>query len=281
MIDATNAAGGRMFGQTHSRGVTTVTSFKTTTMLDDFPEWKAVRALALDGQRHAFTDPHVRQRLIEAAPELSASTNPFGLRSTSYEGLYVLTSPTGTNRTVAELARERGVHPAEVMMDLALASDFDQCFMRYMEPVPRDELLATMRRPGEVMTFSDSGAHVSQIMDCALQTYFLGHWSREQQEFTLEEAVRMITSVPAAAWGLTDRGLVREGYRADLLVFDPDRIGPDLPRVVHDLPLGEKRLFTGSTGMRATIVDGQVVIADGEHTGALPGALLRRRRATH
>ena len=85
----------------------------------------------------------------------------------------------------------------------------------------------------------------------------------------------MITLVPATAWGLADRGLVREGFVADLNVFDPDRVGPELPTVQHDLPAGARRLVQKATGFRATVVGGEVVLEDGEHTGARPGRLLR------
>ena len=90
-----------------------------------------------------------------------------------------------------------------------------------------DGSLAAMRHPRTVMTFSDSGAHVSQIIDCSIQTHLLAYWVREREAFTLEEAVRMITLAPATAWGLADRGLVREGFVADLNVFDPDAVAPD------------------------------------------------------
>ena len=83
-------------------------------------------------------------------------------------------------------------------------------------------LLAVMRHPRTVMTFSDSGAHLSQIADSSIHTHLLGHWVRDRQEFTLEEAVRMLTLAPAMAWGFADRGLLREGMVADLNVFDPD-----------------------------------------------------------
>ncbi len=76
------------------------------------------------------------------------------------------------------------------------------------------------------MTFSDSGAHLSQIADSSIHTHLLGHWVRDRQEFTLEEAVRMLTLAPALAWGFTDRGLLRAGMAADLNVFDPDTVGP-------------------------------------------------------
>jgi N-acyl-D-aspartate/D-glutamate deacylase len=125
------------------------------------------------------------------------------------------------------------------------------------------------------MTFSDAGAHVSQISDASIQTHLLAYWVRERGAFTLEEAVKMITLVPATNWGFADRGLVREGFVADLNVFDPEMVGPALPTVEHDLPGGARRLVQKANGFRATVVGGGVVLRDGHHTGALPGRLLR------
>ena len=125
------------------------------------------------------------------------------------------------------------------------------------------------------MTFSDSGAHVSQIMDSSIQTDLLAEWVRAREVFTLEEAVRMITYVPATLWGMADRGLVREGMAADLNVIDPDTIAPQLPELVADLPAGARRLVQKAQGIRATIVGGRPVLTDGVPTGELPGRLLR------
>ena len=98
---------------------------------------------------------------------------------------------------------------------------------------------------------------------------------RAKQALTLEQAVRMLSFVPATHWGFTDRGLLREGFAADLVVFDPDTIAPEMPDVVSDLPAGARRLVQKARGIAATVVNGEVVLRDGKHTGALPGRLLR------
>ncbi len=100
------------------------------------------------------------------------------------------------------------MHPVEAMVDLALETDFEQLFIQ-PSLYPQDEtvLLRALRHPRAVMTFSDSGAHLSQIADSSIHTHLLGYWVRDRQEFTLEEAVRMITLAPALAWGFADRGL--------------------------------------------------------------------------
>jgi N-acyl-D-amino-acid deacylase len=92
--------------------------------------------------------------------------------------------------------------------------------------------------------------------------------------------VRMLTLAPARAWNFHDRGLLREGLVADINIFDPDRVGPEMPTVVHDLPGGARRLKQTAAGFLATIVAGEVVHLNGQHTGALPGALLRGPLAT-
>ena len=139
----------------------------------------------------------------------------------------------------------------------------------------QDHVLEMMKHPRSVVTFSDSGAHVSQIMDSSLQTHVFSYWVRERQALQLEEAVRMVTYEPAASWGFHDRGLLREGLAADVTVFDPDRIGARMPEVHHDLPAGAVRLVQKADGIAATVVNGEVLLRDGEHTGAYPGRLLR------
>jgi N-acyl-D-aspartate/D-glutamate deacylase len=161
------------------------------------------------------------------------------------------------------------------MIDLALARDLDLFFLQPLANEDQDYALELMRHPRAVTTFSDSGAHVSQLMDSSLQTHLLSHWVRRKQAFTLEQAVRMLTLVPATLWGFSDRGLVREGFAADLVVFDPDTIAAEMPEVVDDLPAGARRLVQRTRGIAATVVNGEVLLRDGKHTGALPGRLLR------
>jgi N-acyl-D-aspartate/D-glutamate deacylase len=179
-----------------------------------------------------------------------------------------------------ELSRcfgELEVHPVELMIDLALESDFERCFLQPIANEVPEQVLALMRHPRSVVTFSDAGAHVSQISDCSIPTYLLGHWVREKQALTLEEAIRMLSFENASAFGLTDRGLVREGFVADLVLFDPDRIAPELPRIEYDLPGGARRLVQKAEGIMATVVAGEVLIENGKHSGAFPGRLLRRK----
>jgi N-acyl-D-aspartate/D-glutamate deacylase len=276
LLDETAAAGGRMFAQVHSRSLSALLSFKTQLPFDRLPVWKELRALPLREQAQRLRDPDTRRRLIEAA-DVRPDHKALGTEAqpANYDWTLVFDTVEGPHRSVAEIARERGCHPAEAMIDLALAKDLDLFFLQPVANEDQDYALELMRHPRTVTTFSDSGAHVSQLMDSSLQTHLLSHWVRTKQAFTLEQAIHMVTFVPATHWGFTDRGLIREGLAADLMVFDPETIAAEMPEVVDDLPGGARRLVQRTRGIAATVVNGEVLLRDGKHTGALPGQLLR------
>jgi N-acyl-D-amino-acid deacylase len=257
-----------------------MSSFRSQLPFDRLPEWQEVRRLPLEEQRLALRDPAVRERLVRAAHHGHYGRALGGeAPKPDFDLMRVLDQPVPPNPTVHEAAAARGVDPVELIIDLSLASDFRQFFVQPGARFDHDIVKTLMKHPRTVMAFSDAGAHVSQMSDCSVQTHLLAHWVRDRRDFTLEEAVRMLTLAPARAWGFHDRGMVREGLVADLNVFDPDTVRPDMPEIVHDLPAGARRIRQTATGFRATVVAGQVVLRDGEHTGALPGALLRRRPA--
>ncbi|HEY7540093.1 MAG TPA: amidohydrolase family protein [Methylomirabilota bacterium] len=276
LLDETAARGGRMFAQVHSRALTVVLSFKTNLPFDRLPVWRELRALPLEQQAQRLRDPALRRRLVEAARERD-ERRPIGAeaRPASYEWIFVMDTADGPHRSVAAVARERGVDPVEAMIDLALEKNLDRFFLQPIANENQDHALELIQHPRTVVTFSDSGAHVSQIMDASLQTHLLSHWVRAKQAIPLEQAVRMLSFEPATHWGFWDRGLIREGMAADLLVFDPDTIAPEMPEVARDLPAGARRLTQRARGIAATVVNGEIVLRDGKPTGALPGRLLR------
>jgi N-acyl-D-aspartate/D-glutamate deacylase len=278
-IDELAAAGGRMIGQSHCRGISVLLSFKTRMPFDILPEWRSLRALPLAEQRRALEDPETRERLAAAAMTGDYSGwRGIGAmpREPDYEGIRAFDRGLPPNPSVAELARARGLSPARVMIDLALESDFEQLFLQpSLYPQDAEVLLEVLRHPHTVMTFSDSGAHVRQISDASIQTHLLGHWVRDRQILSLPEAVRMLTLEPAQAWHFEDRGLIKPGLIADLNIFDPSRVGPAVPQLVEDLPGGGQRLSQTAEGFTATVVAGVTTLRDGEPTGRRPGRLLR------
>ena len=279
LLEETAAAGGRMFVQVHSRALNTMLSFKTQMPFDRWDLWSDVRALSLDDQKRQLRDPDLCKRLVEIANGEAPRNRIVGVeaRPPDYDHLYVMDSMVGEQRLLKDVAGERGVNPVALMIDLSLESDFDQFFCQPAANENQDHVLEMMKHPRSVVTFSDSGAHVSQIMDSSLQTHLLSHWVREKEAMTLEEAVRELTCVPATYWGMHDRGLIREGLNADLVVFDPKTVAPRMPEVVNDLPSGAKRLKQVANGIRHSIVNGEVFLTDNEHTGSTSGRLFRGR----
>ena len=276
LLEDTAAQGGRMTAQVHSRALSAVLSFKTQLPFDRLPVWRELRALPLEEQKQRLRDPELRKKLVAAAKERE-DRKAIGTeaRPAVYEWIHVMESVHGTHRSVAEIAQARGVDPVEAMIDLGLETDMDVFFLQPIANENQDVALELIKNPRTVVTFSDSGAHVSQLMDASLQTHLLAHWVRAKQALTLEEAVRMLTFDTATMWGFSDRGLVREGMAADLVVFDPDTIAAEMPEVVNDLPAGARRLIQRCRGIAATVVNGEILLRDGKHTGALPGKLLQ------
>lgn len=121
--------------------------------------------------------------------------------------------------SVADIARSRGVSPVEVMIDLSLDSQFEQLFRQPISEISSELVLAGLRHPNTVVAASDSGAHISQILDSNIPTYFLSHWVREAGAFTWAEAIHMLTGVPARVWGLDRPGVLQAGAFADVVVF--------------------------------------------------------------
>src|SRR6266545_5016382 len=254
IIERTCRQGGRMFAQVHSRALNVLLSFETQLPFDKWDMWRDMRKLPLSEQKQWLLDSDKRRKLVEIA-------------SKPYEGPIVRGAE----------ARPQNTHPVDLMIDMALERDLKFFMIQPIANEDQAEALELMKHPRSVVTFSDSGAHVSQIMDSSLQTHLLSHWVREKQAFTLEEAVKLITCDTATQFGFHDRGLLREGMAADIVVFDPDTVGPRMPEVVCDLPAGAKRLKQKCDGMHATIVNGQVLLRDNEPTGNLPGRLLRKK----
>ena len=281
-IDETVAAGGRMFGQGTTRSINAIFSLKSYLPFDVLPAWRKVRDLPLDEQKRRLADPEVRRELVAAEGRMKPRDNVFqgggaattDPRKPDYSNLYVLNGVDWDDPTVEQLSKARGKHPVEVMIDLSLANE-NQVYVQPLVNETPDDVLGILKHPRTLATFSDSGAHVAQEMGSSLQTHLLSYWVRKRGAFTLEEAVKKITHDNAVAWDMTDRGMVREGFRADLNLFEEDRIRPSLPTVERDLPGGARRLVQKAEGIKATLVNGAMAFENGEATGAYAGTVLK------
>lgn len=281
-IDDTVAAGGRMYGQGTTRSINAIFSLKSYLPFDVLPAWQPIRALPLDEQKKRLRDPAVRRALVEAEAKMkprdnvvqgggAATTDP---RKPDYDNLYAMKGVDWDDPTVAQLSKARGQHPVEVMIDLSLANE-NQVYVQPIVNERPDDVLGILKHPRTLATFSDSGAHVAQEMGSSLQTHLLSYWVRKRGAFTLEQAVKKLTHDNAAAWELNDRGLIRAGYKADIVLFEENGIRPQLPTVERDLPGGARRLVQKAEGIRATLVNGTVAFENGEATGTYAGAVLK------
>jgi N-acyl-D-amino-acid deacylase len=286
-IKEVNDAGGRMFGQGGTRSINAIFSLKSYLPFDVLPEWQAVRSLPLEEQKQVLRDPAKRRQLVAAEARMkpkdnklqgggAATTDP---RKPDYSNLYVLKGVDWDDPTVEELSRARGTHPVETMIDLALENP-DQVFVQPVVNERPEDILGMLTHDSTLATFSDSGAHSAQEMGSSLQTHFLHYWVNLRGAFTLEQAVRKMTYDNARAFEIKERGLLKEGYKADLVLFEADRVRPHLPKIETDLPGGARRLVQKADGIRATIVNGAVTLENGESTGNFAGEVLKGPLAT-
>lgn len=286
-IDETVAAGGRMYGQTTTRPIIALFSLKSYLPFDNLPAWQALRDLPIDEQRRRFADPEIRSALVAAEATMkprdgvfqgggAATTDP---KKPDYSNLFALRGVDWDDPSVEELSKHAGQHPVEVMLDLMIGNE-DQLFVQPLVNESPADVLGMLQHPRTLATFSDSGAHVCQEMGSSLQTHLLNYWVRQKQAFSLEQAVRMLTFDNASAFEFNDRGLLRPGYRADVVVFDADTIRPRLPTVETDLPGGARRLVQKADGIAATVVNGAVTFRHGASTGVYPGQLIRANQET-
>ena len=276
------AEGGRAYGQMTTRSINALFSLKSYLPFDLLPTWKKLRSESLEKQKAGFLDPDLRTRLVAEEATMkpkgtefqgggAATTDP---RKPDYANLFPMFDVKWDDPSIADLARQRSGNPVEVMMDLMVENE-DLVFVQPLVNEDPDDVLGLLRHPRTLATFSDSGAHVCQEMGASLQTHLLSYWVREKQAFTLEQAIRMLTFENASAWNILDRGLLRPGMAADILVFDESAIRPGLPTVEHDLPGGARRLVQKAEGIDVTVVNGVVTLENGDSTSAIPGTLLR------
>jgi N-acyl-D-amino-acid deacylase len=252
-----------------------------TSRYDGVPLWRELMGLSWEARKARLGDETWRVQLREAIdhPNTDASKGST-LPPPIWDVLTIdeTTSPEhaeSVGEAVGALARKRGVHPADVMFDLALA-DPDAVFHWTNETPAWRELLRTVQlHPQMIVGVSDGGAHLDFDDGAEWSTQFLATWWRKERIWRLEEAIRRLTSVPAAILGLTDRGLLQTGRAADIFIFDPERLALGRRRKELDKVTGTPRFRSSVIGVRATIVNGVIVVDDGVPTGATPGVVVK------
>ena len=243
--------------------------------------FKPVSEADFEGKKKLYADPAFRQAFWDKIDTGTPRTfrNNFAATVVSEYA----PDPSLNERRVADIAAQRGVTPVDVIFDLALDTELEARFRMPVANNEEDEVEELLQSKDVVLGLSDAGAHASQLCDACASTYLLRRWVREKQVLTLEEAVRMLTSRPAQVFGISDRGQLKEGLAADVVIFDPDTVSDGPLQRVHDFPGGADRLISEATGVEAVIVNG-ILLRQGNRdvidtAGALPGRLLRNGRA--
>jgi len=260
-------------------------TLKKTTFFKNLDGWDVVMDLPVPERLAVLTDPDKRAALREAATKPQRRRPGVAGRLVPWRAIVVHKVSLDRHRSLegrrlAELADEQGKHVADVMLDLAVEENLETEFQLRTRSAEEEAALAEMVKSGHALpSQSDAGAHLNtNFCTAGESSYVLGQWVRERQLLSLEDAIRRLTFQPARIMGLHDRGLVREGLAADLMVFDLARIGVKEDEVSNDGPAGAPRRVQGADGVHHVIVAGQVVLDHGRHTGALPGRVLRAAR---
>ncbi|MDP9130747.1 MAG: amidohydrolase family protein [Candidatus Binatota bacterium] len=255
-------------------------TLKTAQHFDAMATWKNVMLLPLEQRKEVFRDPATRAKLHFEAVESPLDPDRAGDFTRRWDLQFVFKPALAKNqhltgKSVAEIAAELNKDVLDTFLDLALEENLETEFERREVNSDQAAMTALLTSPYTVIGQSDGGAHVVFRTDYSYSTYLLSHWVREKQIMSLEEAIRKLTFVPASLFGFSDRGLVRPGMAADLMVFDPTTISPLEPGVAQDLPGGAKRRKQLAKGIEWTLVNGQVLMEHGQHTGAYPGKVAR------
>jgi N-acyl-D-aspartate/D-glutamate deacylase len=282
--DAARAKGGKVAALLMPISFGVRLSFASGFVLDAMPDWEGPMLLPRDEKLQLFRDKAARDALNAKA---QSPENP--LRMVANWGnkiIFDVVAPENQEyrgHTVGEIASEQGRDPWDVLCDIAVADELNTSFGSPTPPETDDDWKARVsmaRDPRAVIGASDAGAHFDLLASFNYATGLLQHAVRERQLLSFEEAIHLLTQVQAELYGLRDRGVLREGSYADVLVLDPAEIGTEEVAMRFDLPGGAGRLYAESTGVDHVLVNGRPIVEDGKLTDQRPGTLLRSGRDT-
>ncbi|MEE2761790.1 MAG: amidohydrolase family protein [Pseudomonadota bacterium] len=277
--------GAPVYPQVACRPLQTEFQFASPFSFERISFFQPVSAVGTAGKKAIYQDPEFRRQFREAMAEDSIVGGEAAALRRSFRQMVIAecTRPELHERSLFEAADDLGIDPVDLALDLALENDLAARFRMPLLNDDEDAVEEVLRDPHTVLGLSDAGAHASQMYDTCYATHLLGYWVRERKTFPLEYAVWMLTQRPAEVFGITDRGTLKTGSPADVVVFDPVTVGAGPPVRTYDLPAGADRLISHAKGIDAVIVNGTLIRRDNEDIvdpgGALPGKLLRSGRA--
>jgi N-acyl-D-amino-acid deacylase len=253
------------------------------------PSYKKLESLPIEEQRKRLRDPEVRRQILAEKPsdvEIARLAQFRQAVTKKWERFYVMGNPPdyepGPEKSIANISARTGRPPDEVAYDIML-EDGQYLYFPVVNYVTGDHgpILEMLNDPACLLGLSDGGAHCTSIVDSGVPTFMLTHWARDRSRgptLPVEMLVKRQTSETADFFGLSDRGRLKPGLRADLNVIDFERLQVQKPELVHDMPANGRRFVQKVDGYETTIVAGTPIFEHGEHTGALPGKLIRAGR---
>lgn len=274
------AAGARAYPMASPRRHLTRFNLVNAQIFDGLPSWLPISLSSPEEKLRALSDPSLRGTLrAEAIDGLGVPTGP-GIFSRRWDLLTVAKPQLPKNQalrgqSIAQIAEERGADILDTFLDLVVEEKLETGFEMVNLNGDDTAVAQILTSPYVLIGLADSGAHVIFDAGYGFCTRLLGYWVREKGIMSLEEAIRKLTFMTASIYGLYDRGLIRPGFAADLVVFDPATVAARDPEVIRDLPGGGERLEQKAEGILCTVVNGAVLIENGRPTGALPGRVLR------
>ncbi|HEY2106527.1 MAG TPA: amidohydrolase family protein [Candidatus Binataceae bacterium] len=260
-----------MYAQSMAVDVSQKFTMEDYNLFDTNPHWLEATLGTVEERLHKLGDPSRRAGLKEdmdrthrGVPEAWDAAKVLEVtreRNYRFEG-----------RSVGDIARSEGRHPVDVFLDLCVDEGLKCRFAWHDLHIASGEIVA---HPGTHVSLGDGGAHTRYQTSSAWPTHFLSHWIRDRQLMSVEDAHYKIAALPAWIAGFRDRGILREGMAADVIVYDLEKLAMDEPRYAADFPGGARRLIQKAKGFRYTIVNGVITFEEDRCTGALPGKLLR------
>ena len=278
-VDATTARGIRAYPMCTPNRITDYFQMRNTQTFRGLPVWHPICLSSPEDMLKSYADPEVRKKLHDEAVEFKSGP-AIGICSTWWDYMVLQTAVLDKNKqyegkTVGQIAAAQGKGIIDCFLDLAVEENLDTEWLHGENNVDEAAVAQILNYPNAIIGLSDGGAHVQFQSGFGFSTRLLAEWVREKKIMSLETAVRRLTFESASTFGLYDRGMLRPGLVADIVIFDPDTVKPLPLEVVHDFPTGAKRIKEPAQGIHMTIVNGQVLLEDGKHTGALPGRVLR------
>tara|TARA_B100001142_G_scaffold189818_2_gene188982 strand:- start:722 stop:2398 length:1677 start_codon:yes stop_codon:yes gene_type:complete len=273
-VEEENSLGADIHPQTTSKHIGVLLGLSARTPFDRAEGWAEMADLPLEEKIVRISNSETREMLIKAAEERLESL-PLDWRKFYALPENPVRHDLRPEESIAAKAEKRGVSIPEQWIDEALELEGKRLFILPVLNQQMEAAAEMLTRPYVTLGLADAGAHTKQIMDASQPTFFLTHWIREKEKFSLEEGIRRMTSDTADLFGVQNRGRLKQGSFADINIIDFEGMSLEYPEIVNDFPGGAGRFIQRSTGYSKTIVNGKVFMQDGEHTGALNGKMLR------